>query len=244
MRPLIFLDLDDTLFQTLRKCPSGDLVPAALDKDGEPLSFMAAHQCSFLDFLLTSADVVPTTGRNVAAYRRVQLKFTGYSICSHGGLILTPDGEPEPRWRGIVAAESQRTASLLQELDEAARRRGAASGFDIRSRVIEDDGLPLYVSIKHNAEASGQLAPLAEELRPLLPSGWTIHLNGNNMALLPPFVSKKLAVEWFREEIASPAAFTIGIGDSHSDAAFMAACDFALAPTNSQLFRRLSEVCG
>ncbi len=243
MRPLIFLDLDDTLFQTLRKCPPGDLTPAALDKLGEPLSFMAAHQCSFLEFLLNSADVIPTTGRNAAAYRRVQLEFSGYSICSHGGLILTPEGEPEPRWRSIVAAQSDIAVGDLGRLEETARRLAAASGFDVRSRVIEDDGLPLYVSIKHNDETTGQLSALTEEIRPLVPPDWTIHLNGNNMALLPPFVSKKLAVEWFRREIASPAAFTIGIGDSVSDAGFMSACDFALAPTESQLFRRLAEVC-
>lgn len=240
MQPLIFVDLDDTLFQTARKCPPGDLTAAAWDKHGEPLSFMAAHQCQFLAGLRAMGQLVPTTGRSIDAFQRVRLELQGYSICSHGSIILTPDGVPEARYHSLVEAAAYDAAEQLHYLSQYALDLGEEYNISIRSRVIQDAGMPLYVSVKHNRESEeSELGRLAELIRDAVPEEWTLHVNGNNMGLLPPYASKRRAVLWFLENLAEDYAYTIGVGDSASDLGFMEVCDYALAPTRSQLFSRL-----
>ena len=69
-KPLIFVDLDDTLFQTNRKSPPTPLHKiATLDQFGEPLSYMLPKQQIFVNWLLASADVIPVTARSVAGFR-------------------------------------------------------------------------------------------------------------------------------------------------------------------------------
>jgi hypothetical protein len=79
-----------------------------------------------------------------------------------------------------------------------------------------------------------------------VPAGWTIHRNGNNAALMPPWLGKAHAVAALlpRLRAAHPDAPVIGIGDSLTDAPYMALCDFAMMPKGSQLAaRRWSPCC-
>ncbi|EPV0352014.1 hypothetical protein ACV09X_006303, partial [Pseudomonas aeruginosa] len=72
-RPLVFVDLDDTLFQTSRKMVEGTpRTTATLDVHGQPNGYMNPIQHSFISWLLASADVVPVTARDVEAYCRFQ----------------------------------------------------------------------------------------------------------------------------------------------------------------------------
>ena len=93
MRILTFLDLDDTIFQTERKCPPGaSLEVGAVNRAGEPLSFMTPAQKTLLTWLLSTTMVIPTTGRDAAALSRVRLpsgcRFSRGAIVNHGGTIL------------------------------------------------------------------------------------------------------------------------------------------------------------
>jgi hypothetical protein len=94
-RPLVFVDLDDTLFQTARKMPEGVArAVATLDVNGQPNGFMTPVQQALVDWLLGSADVVPVTARSVEAYSR-------------GAPAVQPRGDLFPRrhhagWPGAV----------------------------------------------------------------------------------------------------------------------------------------------
>src|SRR5262245_14155520 len=91
MRVVVFLDLDDTLFQTLPKCPEGGgFAPATHDSSGRPASFMTPRQESLLH-LLRGATIIPTTARNLAAFRNVLVPFDSFAILDFGGVILLPD---------------------------------------------------------------------------------------------------------------------------------------------------------
>ena len=103
-----------------------------------------------------------------------------------------------------------------------------------------DAGLDLYLSVKHNAAAWEELEAVADWLRAEVPAGWRVHLNGNNLAVLPPFLDKAHAVRWFRNRIAGPHPFAIGLGDSLSDVEFLLACDIAALPAGAQLAQRLA----
>ena len=72
-----------------------------------------------------------------------------------------------------------------------------------------------------------------------MPANWTLHRNGNNVAFMPPFLGKDRAVASFLPALRDrfPTAPVIGIGDSLTDAPYMALCDFAMTPAGSQLAR-------
>lgn len=240
---LVLSDLDDTLFQTRRKCPEGcTLLPVAYNREGEALSFATARQRRLFDWLIARAAFVPVTGRNTAALARVDLPFGGYAITSFGGVIRTPQGGVDAGWREQVAVHAAAHPPVLEALRGAALARAVRDGADVRATVVCDGGMPLYLSLKHNAGAAPALASFVAEFADALPAGWRVHLNGNNAACLPPWLAKEHAVRHFLEHVAPPDAVTIGFGDSHSDAPFLALCDYALVPAGTQLGRHLCAV--
>jgi hypothetical protein len=107
----------------------------------------------------------------------------------------------------------------------------------LRVRVLEEEGLPLYVLAKHPDGDAEALAAAIDRVVPEVPPGWTVHRNGNNAAFLPPFLGKQHAVAFLLPELRRqhPDAPVIGVGDSLTDAPFMALCDFAMMPGRSQL---------
>ncbi len=238
MRAIALVDLDDTLFQTLGKCPpdvpAEALAPMGYARDGAPLSYATPRQLSFLSWLSESTLLVPVTARSRDALERVRIDWTR-AICAHGGLILDSAGEPDERWQSRIAGQAKAHAEALATLERevAAQARGAA----LRIRILEENGLPLYLLVKHDHGDALALAEVIERVAPKVPAGWTIHRNGNNAAFLPPFLGKQHAVTYLMSELRGqyPDAPIIGIGDSLTDAPFMALCDFAMMPTRSQL---------
>jgi hypothetical protein len=238
-RPLILIDLDDTLFQTARKMPQGaERHPATLDVDGQPNGYMSAVQRSFVEWLLASADVVPVTARSVEAYNRVQLPFVAGAVCSHGGVILQPDGSLDRDWHGQMSAALAAYQHRLPALSAATLAIGEEMGFSLRGWVVEEQGLLNYVVTKHNESDDGVLQKVLAEVqaRGLL-DDMHIHGNGNNLAFLPNGLSKRLAVqEWLRRDRAAHGERPVlGFGDSVTDLGFMSECNFWATPGNSQL---------
>jgi hypothetical protein len=240
---LVLGDLDDTLFQTLRKCPGGcELFPIAYGRDGGALSFATSRQRKLFRWLVADAAFIPVTGRNGDALARVDLPWDGYAITSFGGAILAPPGGSDAGWRDYVAAHAAAHSPVLQELRRAALSRAARERAAVRTTVVSDRGVPLYLSVKHEAGDAAGLASFVARLADELPPGWRVHLNDNNAACLPPWLAKEHAVRHFLENIAPPEVVTLGFGDSDGDAPFLALCDHALVPAGSQLGRSLHTV--
>lgn len=236
MRRIFFVDLDDTFFQSLRKLGGDDGEAAAIGRDGLPLSFMRPKQRALFDGLNSMGEVVATTGRNLDAYGRVTLGFTGAAICSFGGVILNADGAIDSDWHARIAAFAEPCRPVLRAVVDGLLDRSRG---DVRARVITDAGIDLYVSIKHNTGDAAALAALSTELRRDVPDGWLVHCNDNNLAILPPHIGKQHAVAYYLDEVVREPVLSFGVGDSLSDAAFMARCDFALAPSQSQIMSAL-----
>jgi hypothetical protein len=238
VRAIALVDLDDTLFQTLGKCPpdvpAEALAPIGYARDGAPLSYATPRQMSFLSWLSDSTLLVPVTARSRDALDRVRIDWT-CAVCAHGGVILDGHGRADPRWHARMAAEvgaHEESLALLSRriLDEA-------GDVPLRVRVLEEDGLPLYVLAKHPDGDAEALGAAIDKVVAEVPAGWTVHRNGNNAAFLPPFLGKQHAVAFLLPELRRqyPDAPVIGIGDSLTDAPFMALCDFAMMPSRSQL---------
>ncbi|MFC6619387.1 HAD family hydrolase [Deinococcus radiophilus] len=241
-----FADLDDTVFQTLRKLPGADsarLTPATVNTAGEPHSFMTPAQTALLDLLAAgNVTVIPVTGRDPAAFARVGLEFPSWRVLDHGLTILDAAGEPEQTWATRVRAELEPLQAELGRLTDWLRPQAAQAG--ARLTVHHAHDLPFMTVLKHPEASAEILADLQDAWTAALPAeaGLTVIANANNVSLLPAGLGKAAAVRYLRQTYFPQAALTLGLGDSVSDLGFMAECDFALTPTAGQLMRTLRSV--
>lgn len=238
-RPLVLIDLDDTLFQTARKMVEGTpRYTATLDIQGQPNGYMSPVQKSLVEWLLASADVVPVTARSIEAYSRVQLPFSHGAICAHGGVMLEPSRTLDQHWQAHMTEVLAGYQERLRGLSAATLEIGKALGISLRGWVVEEHGLQHYVVTKHNESSDEVLSTVLAEVQAQgLLDGMHIHGNSNNLAFLPEGLSKRVAVEeWLRRdrEINGERP-VLGFGDSITDLGFMDVCHMWATPARSQL---------
>ena len=238
----LFADLDDTLFQSLEKCGACDaLEPAAFLKDGNPISYSTAAQRAFFAFAQDGMTVIPATARNLNAYQRVGLSFASYAVLDYGGIVLNPGGSVDQPWLARMQQAMHASLPGLQELAALIDAWAGRTGFGGRARLIEDFATPFYLVVKDPEKIAARLEPIEREVvQPWLDAGgrdYFIHRNGNNLAILPSALNKSHAVAYVTERLRQEHGdiITFGIGDSRSDARFMAACDYAIVPSRTQL---------
>jgi hypothetical protein len=246
VRAIALVDLDDTLFQTLRKCPpdvpAERLVPLGFARDGSPLSYATPRQLRLIEWLSETAWLVPVTARSRDALMRARIPFTA-AICAHGGVIIREDGEIDGAWHEHAMRQSAAYADELEALAERIQAEAHAQVAALRVRVLSEGDLGLYVLAKHEDVDESALHAVIDAVAGEVAKGWTIHRNGNNAALMPPWLGKAHAVAALlpRLRAAHPDAPVIGIGDSLTDAPYMALCDYAMMPRGSQLAARALE---
>lgn len=249
-RPIVFVDLDDTLFQTRRKCPPDEplehLTLAAEATNGAH-SLMTRRQKALVDWLIASAETVPVTARSTDAYSRVAIPFAAHAVLANGAVILGPDGAPETEWAAIMARDLAAHEETLAALLAHGRAAAETAGLDVRSWIVAEAEMSTYAVFKQNDGEGERLVEIADALTTGFDlAGWTVHRNGNNLGLLPPALSKRRAVDWLlaRLRAEDPTRPAIGFGDSLSDLPFLLACDLFGAPAGSQLARALTEGAG
>lgn len=249
MHAYIFIDLDDTLFQTLRKLKPGynpaELVARALLADGRENSFATPKQQWLWQWLSRDFKIVPVTARDGGAFQRVLLSFTEEAVLNHGAVILDKHGQVDAEWQQQMQAERAHWQAKLHALWQVIL--AYCENFpDYKPRLVDDYGETWFAVVKHR---SGDEAPLRQLLddcllnHPALTDGsfyW--HLNSNNLAILPDAIRKERAVAFLLDRYQQQAGeiFSIGAGDSLTDVPFLALCDYALIPSNTQLFKALS----
>ncbi len=242
LKKFLFIDLDDTLFQSVEKCsPEASLHPVAYLKDGLACSYTTQHQRSFFELMDREMTMIPTTARNRDAYKRVNLPFKSYSIINYGGVILEPDGSVDQCWLATSHLDMQLALPGLMDVLEVIDNFSSRSGLNARARLIDDCGIPFYVVVKDPQKKSEHLEILERDA--VLPwmntrgQEFFLHRNGNNLAILPKTLNKAHAVDYLRKrlELEHGEIMTFGMGDSKSDARFMNSCDYAIVPRGSQL---------
>ncbi len=249
MQSYIFLDLDDTLFQTLRKCeyPANDprLIARAYLEDGSPNSYATDKQQWVWDYFAKGFKVVAVTGRDAMAFKRVNLPFSEEVVLNHGAVILNKDRELDRVWmqdmRQRLPIYQDKLLELWDEIEHY-----CISNIGYKTRLVIDFEIIWYGVIKHVDIKEEILEKLLNDViikHPHIVDGslyW--HLNGNNLAVLPSIINKESAVAYLIEGYKTQYTelVTFGAGDSHTDAAFMSLCDYAIIPKNTQLFKTLT----
>lgn len=251
MKKFLFLDLDDTVFQTRRKCPPDGLFsPVAYYADGEICSWMTRKQVSLFEWLHQEMSIIPTTARDEAAFARVTLPFSSYAILNHGGTILLPNHDPDPVWHTqIVTHYTQKNYSeKLIHLGEQINQFVAEKKFGGRVRFVYTQNVLIYLVLKDPDWKKGHLEIVKEfflEHWLKTPEGhdFYIHLNENNLAVLPQDLNKSFAVRYLLDTLRNHYGeiLTFGMGDSYTDAPFVTQCDYAIIPPHTQLSYRLME---
>jgi hypothetical protein len=238
MHTYVFIDLDDTLFQTLPKCPVGETAtPAAFRKDGSPVSYMTERQARFFAHLRGMGTLIPTTARNHDAFRRVNLEFTSFAILDFGGVVLLPEGAVDPVWDAVVRPQAMALGEELLRALAAVEDWNSSTRAGVSARVIVDFDMPLYLVVKHPQGNTAALTQLKESDAWPRDVRFFTHHNDNNLSLVPRFLGKEEAVRHVMATHLEQPALTFGCGDSDSDAAFLALCDYAVAPRGAQLTR-------
>ena len=232
---VVFTDLDDTLIFTAAKIPAGaNHRASAMDRRGNTLSYLCTpHRELISIFKNHGARIIPVTGRNLDALNRIDFVhlFNSYKIVSHGAVVIAQEGGICPEWAQALKSQFEDWPEYLQETNSEVKRTIQKFQLEARCRVIIDQGVSAYVSIKGEAQA---LATIKAEHR--CRPGMLRHENGRDHALLPPYASKALAVSHVKQQLGLDINdLTIGIGDSLTDIPFLRECHFSMTPRGSQI---------
>ncbi len=233
MTPIVFADLDDTLFQTARKMaapPDADR-RAARALNGRH-SYMTAAQAHLVDWLVATTRLVPVTARSSEALGRVSLPFADHRICANGAVILGPDGTPDPAWQARTAAVARARRGTLGALADAMAARDREGAF--RWWIVEEAGHGIYFCVKSNG-AAARLDAVDGPLAAVAGADMVRHRNDNNLAFIPPELTKAHAVAHLLARLNPDGeAPVLGMGDSLTDLPFLRLCDLMALPARSQ----------
>lgn len=260
MKSVIFTDLDDTLFCSLNKhkqnnCNDSNdienLKPVAYLKDNSPICFANSKQQQFLNIItqqLQNTILIPTTARNLDAFLRVKnIKFTNEAILNYGGIILNYNEEKntfelDNNYYNLIQNQAKQQQNLLSYYSDFLQFYNNTSEFanDGKIRIIYDFDLPFYLSVKSKNNNINLVEKfyllLQQELQKNNQQNiFTLYFNANNLALIPKYLNKKIAVDYLIKN-KYKNNLTIGIGDAIVDLDFMKLCDYQICIKNTQIF--------
>lgn len=231
-RPVLYTDLDDTLFQTARKMPEpvSETRLAAIATNGHH-SYMTEAQHRMTRWLLAAMRVIPVTARSTDALSRCQIPFESWKIAANGAVILDRAGTPDPDWSARIRAVSDAARDGLEALDAAVSANNGADR--LRHWIVTEAGMPVYFCVKSNSDEAW-LDDIEQTLRDIAGAAFRSHRNGNNLSYTPHGISKLDAVLAVEQKIGGDAP-RFGMGDSLTDLPFMGVCTMMMIPPGSQI---------
>ncbi|WP_435978852.1 HAD hydrolase family protein [Psychrobacter sp. DM4] len=260
IKPYALMDLDDTLFQTQRKIEAWDLptadpknlVCATVNKQDEPLSFMSQRQATFFNWLLASTELIVVTARDRDEIKRVKLPFNSWQVLTHGAIILTSNGELLSTWQQHMYQQLSPLQNKLNQLSQlfASHSKNDNSQLVFTPHIDNFDAgstneeLTIYLAIKHAKKDHRALKELAEKLPTLIrdfAQDFYVHVNANNLAILPHAIHKQHAVQFLLDHHLDSQRPSFGFGDSLADLPFLQLLDWYGMPNHGQLHDNLSS---
>lgn len=240
---MVLADLDDTLFSTRRKIPSEQLpssITATYASNGSHSYMTPRHR--LLHEWIDPQRLIPVTARGTDAFANVESWICKgpYAVLANGATVLDGAGRPVKAWSDTVNIALQPHRDRLHEFPQLIKDAALSMNLDVRVWNVEEPYCDqAYTVVKSNLPDSGDcLRSIESWLVDFLGenSKWCIHRNGNNLAILPPGLSKLAAACFVIEQLSALGNYLyIGVGDSVSDLDFMRICDFWMTPSGSQL---------
>jgi len=238
MNSALFLDLDDTLFQTARKCPDDvALLPGARNKAGAVNSFMTPQQAELWQRILASGvQVVPVTARSEAALGRVLLPLHGRYASVDFGATLLVDGQPDREWHARAEAICATSKALLEPLWQQAQQYA-----ELSLEWVSSSAGGLYLTARDHGQQPAAMQALRSTWAAFVAERDDFFLHDNHtLALVPKAFDKSHAVAEVQRRLrAAGPLLSLGLADSASDLGFLHLCDFIGLPGGSQLAQRL-----
>lgn len=233
MTPIVFSDLDDTLFQTARKmraAPSENYL-ASEALNGKH-SYTTEAQDRMIRWLLETTDFVPVTARTTEALARCRIRFKSFRICTHGAVILQASGDPDAAWLARSHKIAMRAAPAMEAM-RARVEKSFAGAF--RCWIAEEFGMGMYFCVKSNGLIE-DLDFLDADVQTIAGDAFTRHRNDNNMSFIPRDISKRAAVAHVLDQMPLASRRPVlGFGDSLTDLPFMDLCQMMVTPQGSQI---------
>lgn len=258
IKPYALMDLDDTLFQTQRKIDAWNLatienenlVCATVNKQGEPLSFMTTRQVNFFNWLLTSTELIVVTARDTSEIKRVKLPFNSWQVLTHGAVILDKNGKPQTQWQQHIYNELAPLQDKLNQLSQLFNKHSSSERSqlvftphsDSFNNGVANEKLTIYLAIKHAQKDHQALIELAARLPTLIrdfDKHFYVHVNANNLAILPHAIHKRHAVQFLLDNHLDNERPSFGFGDSLADLPFLQLLDWYGMPNHGQLHDQL-----
>lgn len=225
---LLAADLDRTLIYSAAAAGvmDGEVVTVE-ERDGRPLSFMAAPAAALLAELASAYVVVPVTTRTPEQFARVRLPGppARYAVVANGGVLLV-DGEPDPAWARAVRAALCPAAPL----DAAAAALGAVCDAAWASPIRVAADLFCSVVVDRSTmpdDVPARLQAWAE------PAGWRASLQGRKLYLVPGPLTKSAAVAEVARRAGAERLFAAG--DSLLDIDLLAMADRGVHPGHGEI---------
>jgi len=231
---LLFIDLDDTIFQTKEKNPVAT-IQVTFAPNSNKNSYMTESQHLFFELFNQSKNVkiIPTTARDFRQYHNTffsQKLQSETAILYFSGIIIDEGIEDEEWTAKIQKAFSQLKISIKQVLDNVQKIIEKNPQFSIYN--VDN----FYITIKANVDCPENLREsIFSQIRTLKTEEYFIHENGRQISLVPLFLDKYHAVNYLINKYKPK--LTLGMGDSLSDLPFMQDCDFMILPKNSQIVK-------
>lgn len=244
IKPYALMDLDDTLFQTKRKLTHDEvgMVVASVDKQGKALSFFTKKQAHFFAWLSAHTTLIPVTARDRAEIGRVCLPFSDYQILTHGAVILDKNAQSLHKWELTMFENLWQCQTTLHRLLDA-----LPDTLTITPHTDEFLGntLTIYIAIKHPNKDHQALSDFAHILPTLVPDftqDFYVHVNANNLAILPHCIHKQHAVDFLKTHYLDSDIPCFGFGDSLADLPFLQRLDWYGTPNRGQMHDFIKKI--
>jgi hydroxymethylpyrimidine pyrophosphatase-like HAD family hydrolase len=228
---IYFSDLDDTLFQTKRKCNNGIHIATTSVKQ-ENTSFYTKEQKEFLDHILIDNNslLIPITARTKDQFQRTLLykeNFTPIYANYYGGYV-NYKGERCAAYDEIIRPTLNKAQKEVDHFISIIEKKIYTP--------LDTVNVDQYYHVI-NSVSNDELIYI-KELFSTSDIKFDIYQNEKNITILPSIINKKNAVK-FLCEILEPR-LTIGLGDSISDIEFLNFCDFKIISKIGELNKKVN----
>lgn len=245
--PIVFTDLDDTIFAGSTHYPGVDPKTLRLAAREGRLSpgYLCSRREGILTWLQAGASIIPVTARERAAFEDVDIPFVEESVVANGTMIINPDGNEDIAWRDKMEATLLEARHALDEVEDALKTFDTTGTlFKIDWYWVGDHVYGMTAKVLDTTIPQDDIETALHET--ITQRGLYDHVRpswvNDYLGFMPNGIGKAAAVEHL---LATRPQFqdrpTIGMGDATTDLQFMALCDMMVLPKDSVLARKLIQ---